>query len=408
MKRLAPLIVLVACGNPPPLQIDYALTSGSSQVCYANALTGAVAKTCSDVSMLCQADLSVRVFAPSAPSTPYISLCRPVVDSRMNLCSIASIDLPPPTERIPEETLEVDVAVYRDSDLTHDGSNNPICPTNVQYAPDGLPADGQPTNGQPVPAIGGRAFYHAGDAQTVVSLGCTNLDRLQNAACIGSATVDVTATVDDFSNDLSVSPVLAQSLSVWMGEPQASGSGYALDSANEKALGQTALQPVPAWGGSAQIDLVASACLEVLEDVAETTPTLACKLVTRGQQQVDLVGVRLAKPTLDSILAALAQSSFPPAGLVVGIVLDALGNPAAGATVTTTGSGAPTISYLSSDGKSVTSGGNAATSSNGVFLSLDAPYGTLFSVPAPVQTAPTPQLGGVVQNKVTVVVLQYK
>jgi hypothetical protein len=401
---------LAACGTPPPLHIEYTLTDEPSQLCYSDPATQTVASSCMDVSMLCAADLSVRVFSPSASSTPYISLCAPVTESSlMNLCSIAGIDLPPPVDPIPEETLEVDVAVYRDSDLMHDANNNPICPTDIIYAPDGLPEDGQPTNGEASPAIGGRAFYHSGDANTVVALGCTNQGRLQNLSCIGADTVDVTATVDDFNNDLPVSPSLGSALSVFFGEPQSSGSAYTLDPAEEKLLPQTVTQPIPGWGAVVQIDLVATACLEVLEDVAETTPTLVCEPVTQGQQEVDLVGVRLAKTTLDEILSALDMNEFPDAGLVVGMVLDDLGNPAAGAVVTpTSSSGTGTIQYLSADGLMFTSGSAAVTSTNGIFVSLDAPYGTIFTVPASVQTAPPPELGGLVQGKVTIVVLQFK
>src|SRR5580692_1160151 len=217
MRPLVIILALAACGSPPPLQIEYAVTTGSAQACYADPQTGAIATSCSNISMLCPADLSVRVFAPSSPSTPYISLCEKVtdIDSHMNLCSITGLGLPAPVAPIPEETLEVDVAVYPDSELPHDTSNNPICPTNIVYGADGAPMDVQPTTNDPWPAIGGQAFYHAGDADTVVTLFCTNLDRLQNVTCIGANDVDVTATVDDFANDLPVSASLAESLNVW-------------------------------------------------------------------------------------------------------------------------------------------------------------------------------------------------
>jgi hypothetical protein len=403
------VVVIAACGAPPPLKIEYTLTTGPSEVCYAGAQATAIATSCSDVTMLCQADLSVRVFSPSAPSTPYISLCQPVLDSHMNLCSIAGIDLPPPAAPIPEETLEVDVAVYNDSDLQHDTSGNPICPTDIQYAADGLPVNTQPTNGQATPAVGGRAFYHAGDAETVVTLGCNNLDRLQNPVCIGSGSVDATATVDDFDTGLSVSSTLAQSLSVWIGEPQVSGSQYVLSPVDEKLLAPTLQQPVPGWGDLVQLTFVASACLVVLEDAPQTTPTLTCHQVAAGSNQVDLVGTRLATSTLDQILVALGDSGFPAPGLVVGVVLDDLGNPAPGVAVTLAASSAtPTVEYLSADRTTFTTGTGASTSTNGVFVSLDAPYGTMFSVPGSVQTAPTPQLGGVVEGKVTIVVLQFR
>jgi hypothetical protein len=61
--------------------------------------------------------------------------------------------------------------------------------------------------------------------------------------------------------------------------------------------------------------------------------------------------------------------------------------------------GSCTIRYLSADKQSFTTG---ETTSNGIWVSEDAPYGTTFSRMGQV----VPTFGGLVDNKVTTVVLQ--
>ena len=117
----------------------------------------------------------------------------------------------------------------------------------------------------------------------------------------------------------------------------------------------------------------------------------------------DFVGTRLAKATLDNILSVLGLPSFPDKGLVVGIVLDDHGNPAGGLQVnaSVTGSVTPTIQYLSANRHAV---GGTVTSSTGIFISEDAPFGTDFSATQGSETATA--VGGLIVGKVTIVVLQ--
>ncbi|MGE5182268.1 MAG: hypothetical protein ACM31C_09405 [Acidobacteriota bacterium] len=390
---------LAACGDPPPLQLKYTLST-KGQACYA--ANGSAAQSCSDVAMLCKAVLSVRIISPSDPSTPFVSQCVPVI-GRPDLCSIAGIDLPPPTVKIPSQTLEVQVAVYVDSDLDHDPvTSDPICPTDLQFTPEGLPAEATPS-----PAIGGRAFYHPGDTETVVALGCTDEPAIQDPKCVNQDTVAVTATVDDFDTEVAVPPTLADQLNVLVGEPQpvtiGATTAYELSPTQTRPLDRTVTGPTPAWGASVDLKLQATACLEVLEDVPQATPSVTCKrLPSLGVQQLNLGGVRLAKTTLDQILAALPShpTQFPAQGLVVGIVLDQLGNPVANAQVTVDDPSNPMASALalSENRQQVLAG---ATTSNGIFISTDAGYGSMFSV----GTRGT-AFGGLVAGKVTTVVLQ--
>src|SRR5258708_25454066 len=98
--------------------------------------------------MLCPAVRSVRILSPNDPTVPYVSVCQSVV-GRANLCSIASIDLPPPAVPIPEQTLEVQVAIYADADLPRDQTHpsKPSCEpaTRLVFTPDGLLQNAAPS-----------------------------------------------------------------------------------------------------------------------------------------------------------------------------------------------------------------------------------------------------------------------
>ncbi len=397
MRWALAVLALAACGDPPPLTLRYTLST-KGQVC--TAANGDNAKSCSDVAMLCKAVLSVRIISPSDPTTPYVSQCVPVI-GRPDLCSIAGVDLPPPTVKIPSQTLEVQVAVYVDGDLDHDpDTGDPICPTDLQFTPDGLPAEATPS-----PAVGGRAFYHPGDAETVVALGCTDEPAIQDPKCVHANTIQVHAIVEDFDSEVSVPPTLADQLNVLVGEPQpvtiGTATAYELSPTQTRPLDRTEIGPTPGWGAAVDLKLVATVCLEVLEDVPQATPAVTCKrLPTLGLQMLNLTGTRLAKATLDEVLAALHLTQFPAQGLVVGIVLDQLGNPVANAQVTVDdpSNASASVLALSENRQQVLAG---ATTSNGIFLSTDAGYGATFSV----GTRGT-AFGGLVAGKVSTVVLQ--
>ncbi len=402
MKRAIWLVVLAACGDPPPLTLKYTLTTNSEQLCMAGS---AVARDCSEVAMACPAVLSVRILSPSDPTVPFVSVCEPIVQGRPDLCSIDTIDLPAPAMRITSQTLEVQVAVYADADLPRDPTDMtlPSCEpaTSIEFTPAGLVQ-----NAAPSPAIAGRAFYHPGDATTVVALGCVDEAAVQTK-CLGANSVTVHATVTDFDTEVFVPSSLADQLSVLFGEPQPVTVGattqYALSPADTHELSRNPTGTTPTWSATIDEKLVQWACLEVLEDVAQATPSVVCRSVTAGQQQVDINGIRLAKSTLDQILAALHDTSFPPEGQVVGIVLDSLGNPVANATVMTDDTMVPPPIYLSANRLSLQAG---QTSTNGIFMST-AKFGSTFTARGLSVSQITTGYGGLVEGKVTIVVLQF-
>jgi hypothetical protein len=413
MKRA--LVLLAACGPPPPLVVEFQLVppTGATQTC----LVGThVATTCQDVPLRCDATLSIRIIAPDDPKVPYVSLCAPIVQ-RKDLCEITGILLPQPTRAIPSRTLQVEVAIYPTSLLCTDPmTGNVICPTDVQYDDTtGLPVlavvpcepSDMACRCSPSPAIGGSTYYHPGDRATVVTLGCTDLTKLEDPTCSGPpSTLSVSATVEDFGVEVSVDPTLADQLTVSVGEPQpvvGMATEYVLNPTSTRALPRTIVQPIPTWGADVDLMLQSSACLDVLEDVAQATASLACVPYTPGTPSVELVGYRLAKPTLDQILAALRLTSFPSQGLVVGIVLDYFGNPAVGYEVRPPLGSPATVEYLSADRTAIIAG---MTSMNGIFLSRDAPYLTTFQTHNMAGQVAT-GYGGLVDGKVTIAVVQF-
>jgi hypothetical protein len=406
MRRLLTLIVFVAaCGDPPPFSLKFEITGGDVQACTTAAGTKAV--SCSDVTMLCDAYVSIRVFSPGDPTAPFISQCQQLVGSDM--CSIGAVNLTAPTMPVKEQTLEVDITVYPKDALQPGPDGNLECPSAVAFGADGFPAPQQPCDPSqsmcdPPPSVGGRAFYHPGDAETVVSLGCSDIAPLRDPVCVGKTALAVTASVNDFDTGVSVSSTTADSLLVSIGEPTFDSTvmGYTLKSTETRPL--TLMQDaVPSWMGSVDLQLSSSACIEVFEDGAQTTAALTCTDAITARP-LDLPGVRLAKPTLDKILKALDPVSpqFPLQGLVVGLALDYLGNPLPNVTINPSRPNAH-IQYMSADGLSF---GAPSTTTTGIWVSTDAPYGTSF-IPQGMTMA-NDGFGGLVAGKVDVVIIQFK
>ena len=246
-------------------------------------------------------------------------------------------------------------------------------------------------------AVGGRAFYHPGDEKTVVDLGCT-YPELLNGACKGPEdTIAVSAYVSDFDTQVSVSKDTADRLLVALGSPIFNPLTGGYDILPGETVTPTRLPGVdPA---SWQITVPTSAfehtlCLQALEVVPQATNAVTC-MELLSSPTIDITGYRLSRFTLSQILTALGRTTFPDQGLVVGILLDPFLRPVADQTVFVDSG---TVKYLSADRSALTTG---KTSSNGIFVSEDAPYFSQFSWNGQVTA-----LGGLLDGKVTIVVLK--
>ncbi len=415
MKRRAGLASLacvasLACGvfgglagcELPPLALRFSITDNASQQCTGD--TGNVTTSCEDITMLCPAVVSIRVVPPNDPTVPYISVCRPLIGAQRTLCSIAGVDLPAPTVPIPEQVLEVQMAVFPASAVPTDPETDELVCPRVEFAANGLPVTAMPdcgpldpTSCPKVPAVGGRTFYHPGDSETVVELGCSDFPQLTDMLCTGGRRIHVTATVNDFDDLVSIVDVqLADRLAVEVGEPRPASNTYLLDVTEELVRGASA---TPSWSAElTDVTFGQYVCLKVLEDGAQTTSTLTCR-ADDDRDTIDMNGIYLSKTTLNQILAALSRTVFPDEGLVVGIVLDEFSNPVPNVAVSC---GGCSMQYLNANRTGLVTN---ATTASGIFVSTDAPFGTGFSIPS---TALRPELGGLVEGKVTIVVIRDK
>lgn len=423
MRAALVLLALAACGDPPPFTLQFRITQDQPYTCPTDPASSDPAKTCADVTITCDATLNIRIFPPGDPTAPYLTTCRRIF-GRNDACAIASVELPPPVVPVPEQRLRVQMMLYPTDLLPLDVDGNPICPPAPPFADDGFPVAVQPTGCDhsqldpddptfcwPVPSIAGSAIYNPGDTQTVVSLGCTDIGSLRAASCSGAVKTAVKATVIDFDT-LALESGLATDLAVSVGEPVPAGAEFKLNPTDTRQLPLTSAAQA-AWGGDVDLAFQSSACLEVFEDNAQSTATLRCvKLMAPDPATLDFTvtpGVRLAKSTLVDVLNAIKAPQFPDTGLVIGLVLDQDGNPVPPnqnvmlslppGPVTTA-----SISYLSQDRSALITGG---TSSNGIFVSTDAPYGTQFSARNAAFNLPATGFGGIVDGKVTIVILQF-
>jgi hypothetical protein len=394
-------VLVVACGSPPPLTIKYKLSSSASQQCL-NASRGP-AQSCSDVGLPCETYLSVRIVSPNDPTQAFVSVCQ-AVTGRHDLCSIAGVDLPDGVS-IPEQTLQVQVALYDAGELMRDDNGNVLCPADPQYSPDGLPITEFSLTGDPPPAVGGMAFYHPGDDETVIPLGCTDPPALQ--ACMQDNAVAVTAIVNDFDFPISVPQSVADLLDVLVGEPgpTITPNEYVLSPSNTRPLDPSIGAQPPAWSATIDPLFMTSACVEVLEDGPEIRPTLTCRPVSATDRRLDLTGVRVQLATIDGLLKVvdpMHTATLPAGGIVIGMVVDSTGTPIPNMTVTT--SAPATIQYVSADRSHLVLGG---TSPSGIFLSQDALYGTTFIAHGASMLPIATGFGGLVHGKVNVVILQF-
>jgi hypothetical protein len=388
LSTLAVLAVLAlgACNTPTP-RLQLAFAGPPSQACPST--------DCAQVEMKCDAVMSIRIIDPASPASPYLSQCVRVAPQHDNMCVIAGVDLDP--VKIPVHDLEVQVALYPVAAISANPINPDVlqCPAKVEYSA----ATGFPVEQAPAPALGGHAFYHPGDTTVTVTLGCTDLAAI-NDSCMASNLITVAATITDFNTRFPVmggSQGLADRLLVSIGEPRAQGSSFVLDAPDTHPLGRTSDGQPPSWGGEVDYSFNRYVCLEVFEVAGQSTATLRCQQKP-SSTRLELGGVWLAKAQLDELLLALGATEFPEAGLTVGMVIDDVGRPVAGAVVSaTTG----TLTYPSAAGSGFAGSG---TSASGIFLSRDAGFGTVFSTGRSGQPM-VEGIGGQVAGRVTVVIL---
>jgi hypothetical protein len=373
---------LAACNDVAPLRVRYELSEGPAQKCPA---------TCSSVLLNCKSVLSVRIVDPVNPGVALVPpVCR-VLEQPRSLCEIGRVELPD-EERLPLRRLAIQVAVFNYDDVAQpDGTL--VCPSDLPFDAINFAAPSRYR-----PAVAGMGYYQPGDAETVVKLGCADLTVVNTPVCSGDDRVRITASADDF--DTGVFLQSPSSVQLTVGEPISSVNPDTLRTEYSMPLNKVfplrlGDGPRAGWSGEAPTQFRDSACIEVFENASQVTKSITCKRITKHEASLDLRGIRMSRTTLNAVLAAIGEPTFPKSGLVIGMVLDEQGKPVERAVVRpSTGS----VRYLGSGRDRLIDDG---TSSNGIFVSTNAPFLTSWTA---VGTAEG--YGGLVDERVTIVILQ--
>ncbi|HTJ46113.1 MAG TPA: hypothetical protein VL463_28605 [Kofleriaceae bacterium] len=402
MKRALVLLgALAACGPASDhFAIDLSLAGQGDEYACPNT-------TCTAVQLTCDAVVSLRIVDAADPSTVYLSKCLPLNDAP-NLCAIGSLDLGS-TEMnpIPNKMVRVEILVWPANEIT-----NLQCPTDVEFDAQNKPVAVTGPD-QKAPAIGGQTYFRAGTGDVAtVQLGCIDLGALNAGAC-RLGTVDVKTTVNDFDTDVSLPTAVADTVTVGVGEPKAHINSTTQqiewqmttnEIVNLPRVKMDPPPPIPTWREpQVPMPFERAACIQVLEDGPQETPAITCHAADRNTTAIDTVAFKLAKSTLAQAYAALRLPGVPDQGLVVGMVVDANGNPLAGVQVNVLGG---SVQYLSADRTMIDPGNSTSTS--GMFVSRDAPFDGTWSATDGLGHGPSEQpiVGGLVVGKATIVYIQ--
>src|SRR5262249_18012261 len=153
--------------------------------------------------------------------------------------------------------------------------------------------------------------------------------------------------------------------------------GFVLNPADALAL-HLDDHEIPVWSAASDQKFGKYACVEVLEDIPQAVATLRCSQA--ADPLPELEGMLVQKNRLQTFLGSIGMpTDFPPEGLTVGVVVDQLSNGVenfiVSATPASVGVPGGTVTYMKTmEGDPPTN----MTSKNGIFISRDAPFGTIF------------------------------
>jgi hypothetical protein len=397
-------LVFAGCGpSGDPLVIKYVFSQGPEQACGVT--------DCNDMPMNCDSVASLRISDPDNPMRVYVEECQAIPnDGRTHtLCNLNQTPFDLTTE-FPTDLVKVELAVYPRAELEVDGVIT--CP-QLAFTASGFAAPGN----SPRPALAGLGYADGYDKEIVITLGCNDTVLIDTPECRNENAIDISSSVIDFDTSVSVGPTLAQDLTVRVGEPELQDLAWIFDVTSTVELPLITTTPEPNWhADDLDLELVNFACIQVLEVAPRSTPALTCRELPESiPPALDLPGVRVNGSTLTQVLDALCAAQVPPCvngdfpgqGLVLGVVVDFTGSAVAGATVTNSAGGE--VKYLSSNLNSIT---GTSTSASGVFVSTDATFDApgggpnLWSALAPPLVTRTASIGGLVKNRLTVIVIQ--
>lgn len=381
--------LLAACDAPPPLTINYDLSKGPAQAC--------PVENCGGIAVACNTVLSIRIVDPAAPAPldpsedgALVSVCQKI--SATSLCGLHQVRLPT-DKQLPARRLAIQVALYNADDVTLPGGILD-CPRTLRFDANNLAVPSEPH-----PAVAGQGYFSPGDSETVVKLGCNDLTVINTPTCRGDDRVQVTASVDDFDTGVVLPPSLAADLGLHIGEPKDGEPSFRLPFSTLTPLkyDRDSSSVTPAWNGELKLPLQEAQCVVVSDITSHAATSVSCQRLELSGRSLDIRGIRLSMDTFNVVLGALQlpRSTIPKKGIVIGMVVDGDGNPVKNVQVRPSSG---TVKYLS-EGRDQISG--TATSSTGIFMSLDAPYKTSWSA-----ANTSGGYGGLIEDYVTVIVLR--
>jgi hypothetical protein len=242
-----------------------------------------------------------------------------------------------------------------------------------------------------------------------VVLGCVEESLLDAPECRTGNLPHVTTHVIDFEDRIDVDGSLAGRLTVTVAEPT-------YDSINDRYLLQTPTlmeatmtAPVLTYEVDYPANFDDTACIQVLGDDLGAAAAVRCYQAAPEHlvdNQLDAEGSLLDISTLEAVRQAIGGGPLNN-GVVIGMVLDEDGFPAAGAEVEASFG---TVQYLSEDLSSTA--GLTQTSASGVFASINAPYQgpefetNFWTATRADESTEEIVIGGLLEAKVTIVILR--
>ena len=365
MGRLPALIaaLLAGCTQTPEYSGQFSIVLSLDTTSEGSFCTSSM---CEAYGMSCGARLSIGLYDVEG-GAPVGGLCETIRPGG-DICGLGQVSQPM-FYGIPPNQVRISVAAWRPGVLPDDR-----CPTEDIFDLNGVP---RPTF-MPQPAFGGAITFDVGNGaeQVVVPLSCPDAMQLDEQSCSAVATTRVFAQVLDISTGFDVGDEQAAELDVGVAPPTQlpgtpGGTEYVIENSDTIELARDEGVP-PGFAADIDVDtaLGLTACTVVIEPAAQVTASATCHGVDREANPLELPGVLVPKEVLDRILTALALTSFPEEGLVVGRVVDHTRAPLAG--VSLTPDDGITVQYLSSD---LTTVGGFETSASGYFVSSNAPFG---------------------------------
>lgn len=365
--------------------------------------SGCDSGTCEDYGMSCGAVVSVRIIDTEDDGRIVGSSCQTVPPSD-TLCGLSNLSRGT-FFNIPPHRLRIELAAWREEVLADDPELDGDCPDDDIFDLRGAPL----TTFSPQPAFAGADYYDASsssDDVAEVRLSCTEPEQLDESECSMESSTVVRVQVEDVETALDISTEQAGNLSVGAAIARAvpddeGGTDHVIEAGDTFTLAPED-GPVPRFSGTTSRELGTTVCAVVLDLAPQSTSAVTCSSVEAGADPVELRGTLVSNDTLEPILDAMGEASFPLDGLVVGRVFDHTGVPLAGVEITADDG---TVEYLDAG---VTALSGSETSSSGFFISRDAAFGATWNAEHTIdgRTQAGELAAGLVRSKVTALIVR--